>query len=418
MSARPVLLPLRFGRRKLKKVVLFLILCLLVGTYFTVRSAPKDSEQHPFHSDQKNAVSNPFDRRGIRVVIGYYTGDDEIKKGENLSKAELNANSYSPVPGVGENGIPVVIPFHETNKMTRLFSINQFNLMASDRISVDRKLPDVRKKRCREKVYPPFSSLPSTSVVIVFHNEAWSTLLRTVHSVINRSPKELLHEIILVDDASERGLQFLGSIIPEFLGESLEAYIAGLSVPTRVLRLPSRQGLVKARLFGAQEASGAVLTFLDAHCETTDGTKSSFSWKKGFIRHSILMHELNSSKILSHRPTGWLEPLLFTVSEDRRNVVSPIIDIIDDKTFAYVKSLELHWGGFNWNMHFRWYSIGQAAMDERKRDPTAAFRSPVMAGGLFSIDRKYFYEMGSYDEDMDIWGGENIEMSLRVRHLY
>lgn len=38
-----------------------------------------------------------------------------------------------------------------------------------------------------------------------------------------------------------------------------------------------------------------------------------------------------------------------------------------------------------------------------------------MAGGLLAIERSYFYEIGSYDSGMEIWGGENIEMSFRVR---
>jgi polypeptide N-acetylgalactosaminyltransferase len=57
--------------------------------------------------------------------------------------------------------------------------------------------------RCKSVEYP--KDLPTASVVIVFKNERWSPVLRTVYSILNRSPKHLLKEVILVDDQSDIG---------------------------------------------------------------------------------------------------------------------------------------------------------------------------------------------------------------------
>lgn len=57
----------------------------------------------------------------------------------------------------------------------------------------------------------------------------------------------------------------------EFLKNPLDDYVAKLSIPIKVLRSRERIGLIKARLLGANDAKGEVLTFLDAHCECTVG---------------------------------------------------------------------------------------------------------------------------------------------------
>ena len=47
----------------------------------------------------------------------------------------------------------------------------------------------------------------------------------------------------------------------------------------------------------------------------------------------------------------------------------------------------------------------------RRRDnPTLPIRTPVIAGGLFSIEKHRFEEIGKYDSRMDIWGGEYLSM--------
>ncbi|XP_059676338.1 polypeptide N-acetylgalactosaminyltransferase 13 isoform X5 [Gavia stellata] len=292
---------------------------------------------------------------------------------DKKERGQIDGDVLHPLRGAhegpGEMGKAVLIPKDDQEKMKELFKINQFNLMASDLIALNRSLPDVRLDGCKTKVYP--DELPNTSVVIVFHNEAWSTLLRTVYSVINRSPHRLLSEIILVDDASER----------EFLKTSLENYVKNLEVSIKIIRMEQRSGLIRARLRGAAASKGQVITFLDAHCECT---------------------------------LGWLEPLLARIKEDRKTVVCPIIDVISDDTFEYMAGSDMTYGGFNWKLNFRWYPVPQREMDRRKGDRTLPVRTPTMAGGLFSIDRNYFEEIGTYDAGMDIWGGENLEMSFRI----
>lgn len=59
-------------------------------------------------------------------------------------------------------------------------------------------------------------------------------------------------------------------------------------------------------------------------------------------------------------------------------------------------------------------NVPERELKRTNYDQTAIIRTPAMVGGLFSIDKKYFYRVGSYDEKMKIWGGEEIEMSIRI----
>ena len=61
------------------------------------------------------------------------------------------------------------------------------------------------------KTYP--KDLPSIGVVLIYLDEALSILKRAIRSIIDRTPKSLLKEIILVDDHSRNGLSLFNRLI-------------------------------------------------------------------------------------------------------------------------------------------------------------------------------------------------------------
>ncbi|MGH0142761.1 UNVERIFIED_CONTAM: hypothetical protein FKN15_076785 [Acipenser sinensis] len=249
---------------------------------------------------------------------GYYTAAE--------LKPYLERPSQDPnAPGASGKAFPTdKLSPEEQKEKEKGEAKHCFNLFASDQISLSRDLgPDTRPPECIEQKIKRCPPLPTTSIIIVFHNEAWSTLLRTVYSVLHTSPAIFLKEIILVDDAS-----------------------------------------------------------VDGEC----------------------FH-------------GWLEPLLARVAENYTVVVSPDITTIDLNTFEFMKPSPYgqnhNRGNFDWGLSFGWEGLPDHEK-KRRKDETYPIKTPTFAGGLFSISKEYFYYIGSYDEKMEIWGGENIEMSFRV----
>ncbi|XP_016967941.1 putative polypeptide N-acetylgalactosaminyltransferase 9 isoform X2 [Drosophila biarmipes] len=274
----------------------------------------------------------------------------------------------------GEMGKPVRLPKEMSEEMKKAvddgWTKNAFNQYVSDLISVHRNLPDPRDAWCKDEA-KYLTNLPKTDVIICFHNEAWTVLLRTVHSVLDRSPEHLIGKIILVDDYSD---------MPH-LKRQLEDYFAAYP-KVQIIRGQKREGLIRARILGANHAKSPVLTYLDSHCECTE---------------------------------GWLEPLLDRIARNATTVVCPVIDVISDETleYHYRDSGGVNVGGFDWNLQFSWHPVPER---ERKRHNSTAepVYSPTMAGGLFSIDREFFDRLGTYDSGFDIWGGENLELSFKT----
>ncbi|KAK3736639.1 hypothetical protein QZH41_017027 [Actinostola sp. cb2023] len=356
---------MRFTLRKAVQLAFFLFSCYVL--YFVISLGR-------FRSSLDSAIDQDLESRGLKMSI------------EDFWTPEKNKNYRS---GPGENGEPVKTNPAEETKKQDAYAEYGFNQYVSDKISLERSIIDTRHElnvlipslylmyflfyvlatyfRCKSKKY--HISLPKASIIIVFHNEGWSTLLRTVHTVLLRSPPDLLQEIVMVDDFSSK----------DHLKDHLDEYMDKLG-KIKIVRTKERVGLIKARVIGADNSIGEVIIFLDAHCEANH---------------------------------GWLPPLLERIALNHHTAVCPTIDFIDHNTFQYKPMDPLIRGTFNWRFDYKERSL-TAKMLALRKDATDPVKSPVMAGGLFGINREYFKKLGQYDPGMFIWGGEQYEISFKL----
>ena len=188
------------------------------------------------------------------------------------------------------------------------------NVTLSDNTSMDREIPDTRPEVCRTFSYD-VDKLPAATVVIPFYNEALSMLLRTIHSILWRSPDKLLAKIILVDDASTR----------EYLKEPLDRYVR-LLPKVELIRNEHREGLIRSRMRGYRLATSKVVLFQDAHTECN---------------------------------VGWLEPLLDDLMKHPQSVIQPFVDGVDRLTLEFAAPPTYYRGAFSWDLRWVTFYLSQ-----------------------------------------------------------
>eukprot|EP00088_Acartia_fossae_P003437 TRINITY_DN11449_c0_g1_i1.p1 TRINITY_DN11449_c0_g1~~TRINITY_DN11449_c0_g1_i1.p1 ORF type:complete len:607 (+),score=117.67 TRINITY_DN11449_c0_g1_i1:29-1849(+) len=361
---------MRVVQFKRSRVIKFVIIGLtaLVAFIMVVKSMGREKDFTDILAIRQSLLKGSQGGRQRHIS---HPGEIPVFKGKG-NKGNFEPESYAGGDGAGEGGKAHKLRVEQKDEEERLKGVYGFNQLVSDEISLNRTVPDTREEECKWWDYP--TSLPTASVVLVFHNEGWSTLFRTVHSVINRSPPQFLHEVVLVDDKSE--LEHLHEKLDETL--KLPYY-----KKVKLVRNKEREGLIRARNNGAVAATGDVVVFLDAHCEVD---------------------------------FNWLPPLLAPIHEDRTTLAVPVIDGINWNDFSItpVYAAGSHSRGlFEWGMFYKEGTVPKKEINKRAHH-SEPYNAPTHAGGLFAIDRSWFEELGWYDPGLWVWGGENFELSFKV----
>ncbi|XP_051548429.1 polypeptide N-acetylgalactosaminyltransferase 18-like isoform X2 [Myxocyprinus asiaticus] len=345
------------------------ILCLLyvgwITNYVSNNGNVKVAGRTPvkkFDDDNRGETLRIIERLDrLESVVNQHIQEKPLKDGEDTADLSLSDSLFARW---GHDLGP------ESRKVAlKKFQYYGYNGYLSDRLSLDRAIPDLRPDGCRNISYP--SSLPQVSIIFIFMNEALSVILRSVHSLIHRTPSHLLKEIILVDDNSNNAE--LRENLQRFVEETNQQHPDFI----KVVRHDKQEGLIRSRVSGWRAATAPIVALFDAHVEFG---------------------------------MGWVEPILHRIKEDRTRVITPSFDNIKYDTFE-IEEYPLSAQGFDWELWCRYLNPPKSWWTQKNQ--TAPIRSPALIG-CFVVDREYFEEIGLLDEGMEVYGGENVELGIRV----
>lgn len=234
------------------------------------------------------------------------------------------------------------------------------------------KIIDERVKRIPDPRPPSCKSITraidgrKVSIIIDFFDYEFYDLKTTMGSVWERTPKELIQEVIMVDD---------GSTLNYIRDESVQL---SKSMNIKLLRNERRQGPTKSRLRALEEATADILIFMDTR---------------------VIVN------------AGWLEPLVDMLGPNSEGIAVPHFDNIQDPvSYDYVPTDHALIASMTWTFSIKMKTLHGS---RHERHDTERVDSPALRGNILGIRKDYFRKIGGYDLMNDAIG-ENLELGLRT----
>lgn len=221
--------------------------------------------------------------------------------------------------------------------------------------------PDARPRGCQKYRKKDFAN-HTVSIIIPWLGEKWKHMEGTMKALLFFTPDSLVDEYIWISDGNK---------------DSKEKELKALSPKVKVYAFAERQGLMRAKMKGVEMATAPVLVFMEAHC----------------------------------RPNkDWLQHLLHRVVLNPKVLAMPVLDHIPpDSWEGYFPTPAGHWR-YEWNFNLVYTNPGGSI----RNDIPDVYNSPGTSGGILAMRRDWFLKLGLFDPGMREWGGDHMELTMKV----